>query len=184
MPQMTVAMILILIILASGWLIYFYNIMTNKKMKVEELYHQLIVLINNKSDLALAIAKKVSQYSNGEIDLLINMGRRYWCIYLDANSIIESSERMSKLIETIFELGPYYLEIDTKEMNEFKEQLTSVEKKLSKSIQLYNASVEVYNKFIFAFPNNFAAMMIGIKELPYLKSISIKGGQHEKDCSK
>ena len=36
MPQLIVGSLLLLIVITAGWLVAFYNKMTNKKMKVEE----------------------------------------------------------------------------------------------------------------------------------------------------
>ena len=43
MPQVIVGSLFVLIIITAGWLVGFYNMMTNKKIKAEDCYETLIM---------------------------------------------------------------------------------------------------------------------------------------------
>ncbi|SHJ26897.1 Uncharacterized conserved protein [Geosporobacter subterraneus DSM 17957] len=136
MPHLIVGILLSIIIVISGWLIYFYNSITNKKSRIEIEGEQLNMLLNNRAELIRLI--KISEHYK----------------------YLSSDEDFVKL----------------------KQRFARLEEKLEESIQLYNNAVTIYNKFILTFPNNTAAVIIGIKELPYFNdelktSIIYEGGR-------
>lgn len=167
MPQIIVVTLLILIILVSGWLIYFYNIMTNKKAVAKDCHEQLKLFIHDKAVLICSNINKNSQHSQAENVLLSDIGERI-PQYLDSELLIESSERMNRLIDAIFVLQEYQAELATDEQfSELELQLRSLEEKLAEAVEVYNDAAKTYNEFIFKFPNNFAAMIVGVKDLHY-----------------
>jgi|GEM_PF-2188265 len=167
MPQIIVVILLILIILASGWLTYFYNIMTNKKAVAEDCHEQLKLFIYDKAVLISSSINKNSQHSKVENVMLSDISERI-SQYLDSELLIESSEIMNKLIDAIFVSQEYQAELASdEEFSELELQLRSLEEKLAEAVEVYNDAAKTYNKFIFKFPNNFAAMIVGVKDLHY-----------------
>ena len=164
-----VGILLMAVIAAAGWFIWFYNKMTSNKIEVENCREEISVLLIQRFDLMIKLAKIIiiscrGSYGQECLHLLISTNYSFMNMG-ETERVAESMSRMNKFIEGLLKIIDLYPEIKANiEFMKFQDQLQEIDKKLDVALQHYNSLAQIYNKFLAVFPNNITALILGAKE--------------------
>lgn len=169
MPYFIVGSLLSAIIMVAGWMTCFYNRMTDIKMRVDKSRANLYMEYEANNDLIQALAEIVFKTNQAQEikPKAAASTSRYFADTLLTN-ITHSFWEQNIRLKTLLKLSELCPEI---QMDEDFVQIQQELQELEQRTQLYRQShieaVLVYNRFLSAFPNNIAANILGIKELPH-----------------
>lgn len=151
---------LIVVALIILWVIFAYNGLVRKRMKVQNSWGQIDVQLQRRFDLIPNLVNCVKGYMEHEKDTLAKVTelRTSWA---NANSISEKVEldnQLSGALKTIMAVSEAYPDLKANQnFSELQEELRNTENKISYSRQFYNDSVTMYNTALSVFPTNLIA---------------------------
>ena len=153
---MLINIILIIVVIISGWFLVEYNLFIRKSNRIKESEAQIDVLLNQRFDLIPNIIECVKGYTKHEKETLFKIIKMRENLSLPEKSSLNKAmdENMQK-VNIVVEKYP-----DLKANENFKElqkAIVDVEEHLQASRRCYNANVSIYNQLIVSFPINLVA---------------------------
>lgn len=153
---------LIVIVLIVLWVIFSYNGLVRKKMKVENSWGQIDVQLQRRFDLIPNLVNCVKGYMEHEKDTLSKVTelRTSWANAGSIGEKVELDNQLSGALKTIMAVSENYPDLKANQnFSELQEELRNTENKISYSRQFYNDSVTMYNTAIRVFPASIIASM-------------------------
>ncbi len=153
---------LIVIALIILWVIFAYNGLVRKRMKVQNSWGQIDVQLQRRFDLIPNLVNCVKGYMEHEKDTLAKVTelRTSWANASSISEKVELDNQLSGALKTIMAVSEAYPDLKANQnFSELQEELRNTENKISYSRQFYNDSVTMYNTALLVFPTNLIASM-------------------------
>ena len=159
--------VLVIVVLIVLWIIFSYNGLVRKKMKVQNSWGQIDVQLQRRFDLIPNLVNCVKGYMEHEKDVLTKVTelRTSWANASSIGEKVELDNQLSGALKTIMAVSENYPDLKASQnFSELQEELRNTENKISYSRQFYNDSVTRYNTKLELFPSNIVASMFHFAE--------------------
>lgn len=169
MQYFIVGSLLSIIIVVAGWLTCFYDRMTNIKIRVDTNRAHLYMEYQETNDLIQDLAQIVSNHTN-QVQSIQPQAAVPTFHFADEllTGVTQSFWEQNIRLETLLSLSNLYPEIQAdQDFIQIQQELYKLQQRTGLYRQSYIESVLTYNKFLSTFPNNIAALTLGIKELSH-----------------
>lgn len=166
---MLINIILIIVVIISGWFLVEYNLFIRKSNKIKESEAQIDVLLNQRFDLIPNIVETVKGYAKhekGTLEELVNLRSSY----NNKEFSIEETEKVDKKFNNIMMLAESYpdLKANTQFLS-LQNSLNDIENKLNYARTSYNDAVTSYNNLVESVPSNIVAKIFGFEKQDLFK---------------
>ena len=160
---MLINIILIVVVIISGWFLIEYNLFIRKSNKIKESEAQIDVLLNQRFDLIPNIIECVKGYTKHESSTLKEL-TDLRTSYNKNEFSIEETEKVDKNFNNIMFLVEAYPDLKANtNFLQMQDELKETENKIASARQFYNDVVLQYNNKIQMFPSNIIAGLFGFK---------------------
>ncbi|HPE94914.1 MAG TPA: LemA family protein [Bacillota bacterium] len=150
------------VLLIAVWLIITYNRLVSEKLKVENQWSQIDIVLKQRADTVPNLVSVVSAYAQHEKDVFasVTSSREK---YMNAKTPSESVAAYSTLSSDIAKLmavAENYPELKANgNFLDLQKQLAGLEGKLADFRQFFNDTVMRYNNLVMIFPSSIAAKL-------------------------
>lgn len=145
-------------------IIWLYNSIISKKIRVSNAWSQIDVQLKKRFDLVPNLVETVKGYAKHEKTVFEKVTRARSAM-LGANTPAEhakASDALTRALKTLFAVAEDYPQLRASEnFKLLQEQLDGIESKIAYARQFYNDSVMDYNTAIQTFPGNVFASVFG-----------------------
>lgn len=156
---MLINIILIVVVIISGWFLVEYNLFIRKSNKIKESEAQIDVLLNQRFDLIPNIIECVKGYTKHESSTLKEL-TDLRTSYNKNEFSIEETEKVDKNFNNIMLLAEAYPDLKANtQFLDLQNTLKEIENKLSYARSNYNNVVTSYNNLVESVPSNIIAKM-------------------------
>lgn len=160
--------VIIIIAVVLIYILVLYNLMINRKNKVEQANSVVDVYLQQRIDLIPNLVECVKGYMNFEQSVLENIVKLRTEFLENKNT--KDGIIIDKKIDEVIAIAENYPELKASEQFlNLQKQLTKMENQLQASRRLYDLEVEKYNKLIKIFPNNIIAKIFKFKEQEFFE---------------
>ena len=167
---MLINIILIVVVIISGWFLVEYNLFIRKSNKIKESEAQIDVLLNQRFDLIPNIIECVKGYTKHESSTLKEL-TDLRTSYNKNEFSIEETEKVDKNFNNIMFLVEAYPDLKANEnFISLQADLKETEDKVSYARQFYNDTVLTYNNLREQFPSNIIANMFKFGKIDFFKT--------------
>ena len=169
---MWLIILLVVVVLVIIWVAKTYNDLVSAKMKVDNAFSQIDVLLQRRFDLIPNLVECVKGYMGHESDVLTKVTelRTSWANASTVSEKANLDNELSGALKTIMAVSENYPELKANQnFSDLSEELRNTENKISFSRQFYNDTVTKYNDKIELFPSDIVANMFGFKEKDLFK---------------
>jgi LemA protein len=152
--------------------IFVYNSLVTKRVRVREAWSQIDVQLKRRYDLIPNLVETVKGYAAHEQETLerVIQARNQAVAAQGVEQQAEAENFLSGALRQLFALSESYPNLKANEnFAQLQEELTSTENKIAFSRQHYNDSVAVFNMACQKFPANLVAGMFGFKIEAYFE---------------
>lgn len=154
---MLINIILIIVVIISGWFLVKYNLFIRKSNKIKESEAQIDVLLNQRFDLIPNIIECVKGYTKHESSTLKKL-TDLRTSYNKNEFSIEETEKVDKNFNNIMLLAEAYPDLKANtQFLDLQNTLKEIENKLSYARSNYNNVVTSYNNLVESIPSNIIA---------------------------
>lgn len=163
-PAIIISGIVIIIVIV---LISVYNKLIKLRLRVENQWSQVDVLLKKRFDLIPNLVETVKGYASHEKETLENVikARNRAISAVTPEDAINSEKGFQGAISRLFALAESYPELKAdRNFMELQKELSNMESQIAKYRQFYNDTVMKYNQTKAVFPNNIVANMFGFKD--------------------
>ena len=163
---MWIAVLVIIVILLLVCIISIYNRLVSSKLKVDNAWSQIDVVLQRRFDLIPNLVETVKGYMRHESETFekISALRTSWS---NSSTIAEKAKldnELSSTLKTIMAVSESYPDLKAKtNFLELSNELSNTEDKITFSRQFYNDTVTKYNTQLELFPSNIVAGMFNFK---------------------
>ncbi len=158
--------IIVLLVLAVGFIWLLYNNLVTLKMRVDEAWSQIDVQLKRRADLIPNLVETVKGYAKHEKDVFENVTAARSAL-LSAKSPqqkADANNQLSAALKSIFAVAEAYPQLRaTENFKALQEEVTDTEDKVAYSRQFYNNVVMDYNTALKVFPNVLFAQVFGFQ---------------------
>lgn len=158
----TIVVIVLLVLLVIGQ----YNKLVRYKNWLKESWSQIDVQLKMRHDLIPRLVETVKGYAKHEQETLDKVVKaRSGLVSGSAQERVEADNQIQESLKSIFALKESYPDLKANEnFLKFQEELTTMERKVAYSRQLYNKTVMEYNIRCQSFPSMIFAKMFNFRE--------------------
>ena len=159
--------LIVLIILVVGYFISTYNKLIKERLKVDNQWSQIDIVLKQRNDTIPNLMNAVSGYASYEKDLFyeITEARKRYGNAKDIDQSVQAAADLSKCIDRLFAIAENHPEIKANtNFMDLQNQISFLEAKIADFRQFYNDTVMRYNRLVFTFPSNLIAKVTGFKE--------------------
>ena len=163
---MWIAVLVIIVILLLVCIISIYNRLVSSKLKVDNAWSQIDVVLQRRFDLIPNLVETVKGYMRHESETFekISALRTSWS---NSSTIAEKAKldnELSSTLKTIMAVSESYPDLKANtNFLELSNELSNTEDKITFSRQFYNDTVTKYNTQLELFPSNIVAGMFNFK---------------------
>ena len=163
---MWIAVLVIIVILLLVCIISIYNRLVSSRLKVDNAWSQIDVVLQRRFDLIPNLVETVKGYMRHESETFekISALRTSWS---NSSSIAEKAKldnELSSTLKTIMAVSESYPDLKANtNFLELSNELSNTEDKITFSRQFYNDTVTKYNTQLELFPSNIVAGMFNFK---------------------
>lgn len=166
---MLINIILIIVVIISGWFLVKYNLFIRKSNKIKESEAQIDVLLNQRFDLIPNIIECVKGYTKHESSTLKKL-TDLRTSYNKNEFSIEETEKVDKNFNNIMLLAEAYPDLKANtQFLDLQNTLKEIENKLSYARSNYNNVVTSYNNLVESVPSNIIAKMFAFEKKELFK---------------
>jgi LemA protein len=164
--------VILLIIILIGFIISIYNNLVKFKVRVDNAWSQIDVMLKKRFDLVPNLVNTVKGYAaheKGTLEAVVQarnqaVGAQTQQEAIDANNTFaQALSRLLMLVENYPDLKA------DKSFIDLQNQLSQLEHQIAISRQFYNDTVMKYNQYIASFPSNLFANAFHFTERPYFQ---------------
>lgn len=169
MPYIIAGGIVLIIII---YIISTYNKLVSERLKVDNQWSQINIVLKQRADLIPNVVNTVSGYASHEKEIFIKISeaRNRSISASNPEEGIKAAGELSNAIGRLFAVAEAYPELKANEnFMDLQRQLSGLEKKIADFRQFYNDTVMRYNKNIVTFPPNIIASMFKFTERPFFE---------------
>ena len=160
-----------------------YNEMVNENENVKGAWAQVEDQYQRRHDLIGNLVETVKGYADKEESILVQVTQARGAAMAamqsttsdgqpDIAAIQQTQSKLSGAMRGMFGYTENYPDLKSSQLfSDLQAQLEGTENRISTARSRFNDTVQVYNKLILGFPNNFIAGMFGFKERDYFKSV-------------
>lgn len=149
------------------YVIFTYNGLVSKKIKMQEGWSSIDVFLKKRNDLIPNLTETVKGYASHEKETLQNVTNARNLVR-DANTVAEHSNAEAALknsMANLFAISENYPDLKANEnFMKLQNELTALEEEIEMSRRYYNATVSTNNVAIESFPSNIIANMFNFKK--------------------
>ncbi len=163
---MWIAVLVIIVILLLVCIISIYNRLVSSKLKVDNAWSQIDVVLQRRFDLIPNLVETVKGYMRHESETFekISALRTSWS---NSSTVAEKAKldnELSSTLKTIMAVSESYPDLKANtNFLELSNELSNTEDKITFSRQFYNDTVTKYNTQLELFPSNIVAGMFNFK---------------------
>ena len=142
------------------WIIGVYNGLIRKKLSVENNFSQIKIQCKRRFDLLPNLIETVKGYAKHEKETLDNVinARNRGASANNPEALADANNQVSQALGRLFALSEAYPDLKANtNFIQMQNELSSLEKAIAVSRQIYNDSVMVYNRAIMVFPSMIVA---------------------------
>lgn len=167
MEFLPIALIVVALV-AGGWVIATYNGLVGRRLRVEEALSQIEVQLKRRHDLVPNLVNAVKGYMDFEQDVLTKVTEaRAGAVAAESQGPAEQAAAENVLtgaLRQLFAVVENYPQLKANEnVLSLQEQLTTTENQLGFARQHYNATVLEFNNAVSTFPSNLVAGAFGFR---------------------
>lgn len=151
-------------ILLFIWVIY--NALLGAKLKIQEAFSHIDVLLKRRTDLIPNLVETVKGYAKHEKQLFENVtkARSGLMQAKSPHAKAEANNMLTETIKSLFAVAENYPQLKANEnFAKLQDELSDTENKISYARQFYNSTVLDYNTKIGVFPNMIVANLFNFK---------------------
>ena len=163
---MWIAVLVIIVILLLVCIISIYNRLVSSRLKVDNAWSQIDVVLQRRFDLIPNLVETVKGYMRHESETFekISALRTSWS---NSSTVAEKAKldnELSSTLKTIMAVSESYPDLKANtNFLELSNELSNTEDKITFSRQFYNDTVTKYNTQLELFPSNIVAGMFNFK---------------------
>ena len=163
---MCIAVLVIIVILLLVCIISIYNRLVSSRLKVDNAWSQIDVVLQRRFDLIPNLVETVKGYMRHESETFekISALRTSWS---NSSTVAEKAKldnELSSTLKTIMAVSESYPDLKANtNFLELSNELSNTEDKITFSRQFYNDTVTKYNTQLELFPSNIVAGMFNFK---------------------
>jgi LemA protein len=158
--------ILVIIIVAIGFVWMLYNSVVGLRIRVREAFSGIDVQLKRRTDLIPNLVESVKGYAAHEKTVFEDVTNARAAL-MKAGSPQEKAvadNQLTGALKSLFAVAENYPALRaTENFQQLQKELSDTEDKIAYSRQYYNANVTDYNTKIALFPNNVIAGIFGFK---------------------
>ena len=162
------AIVLILVI----YVISTYNKLVSERLKVDNQWSQINIVLKQRADLIPNVVNTVSGYAGHEKEIFtkISDARTRSISAKNPEDGIKAAGDLSAAIGRLFAVAEAYPDLKANEnFMDLQRQLSGIEKRIADFRQFYNDTVMRYNQNIVTFPSVIIASMFKFTERPFFE---------------
>lgn len=157
------------------FVLFLYNSLVTRKMRVNEAWSQIDVQLKRRADLIPNLVETVKGYAKHEKSVFEEVTKARTAL-LSAKTPQDKSEANNTLtaaLKSIFAVAENYPQLRAAEnFKSLQEDVRDTEDKVAYSRQFYNTVVMEYNTSLRVFPNVLLAPVLGFKEAEFFGELT------------
>lgn len=157
------------------FVLFLYNSLVTRKMRVNEAWSQIDVQLKRRADLIPNLVETVKGYAKHEKSVFEEVTKARAAL-LSAKTPQDKSEANNTLtaaLKSIFAVAENYPQLRAAEnFKSLQEDVRDTEDKVAYSRQFYNTVVMEYNTSLRVFPNVLLAPVLGFKEAEFFGELT------------
>ncbi len=162
----------VILILLVIWLILTYNKLISERLKVDTQWHQIDVVLKQRSDLIPNLVKTTVAYMTHESELITsvtNARARYMAATEQADSA-KATREMDSALHKLLAVSENYPELKANtNFLELQKELAEIEGRIADFRQFYNDTTMRYNRLLVTIPTNIVAKIFGFGTKEFIK---------------
>ncbi len=158
--------LLIVLVLAAGFVISLYNSLQTLKVRIKEAWSQIDVQLKRRIDLIPNLVETVKGYASHEKEVFekVTEARSALMSANTAKAAGDADAMLTGALGRLFAVAEAYPELKAQDgFLNLQKELSDTEDKVAYSRQFYNSVVRDFNQKIVVFPSNLIAGMLGFK---------------------
>lgn len=180
---MGLIILLIVVVIVIIWIAKTYNNLVTAKMRVDNAFSQIDVVLQRRFDLIPNLVECVKGYMGHESDVLTKVTelRTSWANATTTSEKAELDNQLSGALKTIMAVSENYPDLKANQnFTEVQEELKNTENKISFARQFYNDTVTKYNTELMVFPTNIVASLFKFTSAQLFAVDSVEARQNVK----
>lgn len=172
MNWIVTVVIVVIIVAVIGYLISTYNHLIKERLKVDNQWSQIDIVMKQRNDTLPNLMNVVSGYATHEKELFeeVSNARMRYTNASDTDESVQAASELSGCISRLFAIAENYPELKANaNFMDLQNKISSLEEKIADFRQFYNDTVMRYNRLILMFPSNMIARMLGFKERKFFE---------------
>jgi LemA protein len=158
--------ILILVVLAFGYIFYAYNRLTQLRNTCETELAQVDVYLKKRHDLIPNLVEVVKGYAKHEREVLESVAKARAEAINATTDKSEKEKMLSSFVKSVIALKESYPDLKAnQDFLQLQSELFKVEDEIAERRSNYNDVVKAHNDFVLKFPGNVAAALTGFSLL-------------------
>lgn len=165
--------IVVLLVLAAGYVGLTYNKLVGLRNRVETAWSQIDVQLKRRYDLIPNLVETVRGYASHERETLeaVIEARNQAIAAPDVQQQAQAENMLTGMLRQLFALSEAYPDLKANEnFASLQAELTQTEEQIAFARRYYNERVLNYDNAIEMFPSNIVAGMFSFEEKPYFEA--------------
>ena len=170
---MGVAVILIILLALVIYVISAYNKLVQERLKVDNQWSQIDIVLKQRSDTVPNLVRVVSGYASHEKELLesVTQARARYLSAKDTNTSVRAAADLSDGLSRIMAVAENYPDLRSNtNFLDLQKRLADLEGKIADFRQFYNDTVMRYNRLTAVFPSNLIAGIFGFAPREFFRA--------------
>lgn len=176
--------ILVLVVLVTGYGIFKYNSFVSQKARMEEAWADIDVQLKRRHDLIPNLMQAVKGYMEHEKQTFQQVTEARTKA-MEAGSVEKQQEaenQLSGALKSLFAVAEDYPDLKASQnFQDFQQELADTENKIQAARRFYNANVRDYNTDVDQFPESIVANMFGFGKWEYFELEEESGARQNVD---
>ena len=170
--MITVGTLAALLILGVGYGIHMYNDLVSERLKVENQWSQIDIVLKQRNDTIPNLVQIVQGYAIHEKELLehVTQARSQYMKAGNGESAVRAAGNLSDVMSKFFAVAEGYPELTAnRNFMELQNQYFDLERKAADFRQLYNDTAMRYNRLVLSFPSSMIAGIFHFQQKPFFE---------------
>ena len=168
----TLGILAAILILGIGYTIHMYNNLVSERLKVENQWSQVDIVLKQRNDTIPNLVQIVKGYAIHEKELLENVtqARSQYMKASGPENAVHAAGNLADVMTKFFAVAENYPELmANRNFMELQNQYFSLERKAADFRQFYNDMVMRYNRLVLSFPSSLIAGIFHFKQEPFFE---------------
>ena len=167
-----VGILLALVILGAGYGINTYNKLVSERLKVDNQWSQIDIVLKQRNDTIPNLVKIVEGYAVHEKELLehVTEARNRYAGARDPEQSVQAAGELGRAMGRLFAVAENYPELKANtNFMDLQTKYYDMENKIADFRQFYNDMVMRYNRLILTFPSSLIAGMFHFEQRSFFQ---------------